>query len=211
MKEKDLRQGTLYEYRYGYKAKRSSALFLGTLCLILIAALCFRMYWTGTFGGVYVDGMSMYPTLQTGDELLMKYGNDAERGDVIVVDVRGYGFESGTRFLIKRLIATEGDTVYCKDGQVFIRYAGAENFVELEEPYAYSAHSYDFGPYEVGDNEIFFLGDNRTNSMDSRYKENLSHLDDSLYTVDDIYGVVPAWSIRFKSVLRWLPGMNPKA
>lgn len=207
MKEQDLRNGSLYEYRYRYKAKRSSALFVCALCLIVIAALCFRMYWTSTFGGVYVDGQSMYPTLTTGDELLMKYGAEAERGDVIVVDVRSYGF-SDTQFLIKRLIATEGDAVYCEDGQVYIRYAGTDDFVALDEPYAYSDYAYDFALYEVGEDEIFFLGDNRTNSRDSRYQEGLSHLTSSLYTVDDIYGVVPDWSIRFKGVLKYLPGMR---
>lgn len=207
MKEQDLRNGSLYEYRYRYKAKRSSALFVCALCLIVIAALCFRMYWTSTFGGVYVDGQSMYPTLTTGDELLMKYGAEAERGDVIVVDVRSYGF-SDTQFLIKRLIATEGDAVYCEDGQVYIRYAGTGDFVALDEPYAYCDYAYDFALYEVGEDEIFFLGDNRTNSRDSRYQEGLSHLTSSLYTVDDIYGVVPDWSIRFKGVLKYLPGMR---
>lgn len=207
MKEQDLRNGSLYEYRYRYKAKRSSALFVCVLCLIVIAALCFRMYWTSTFGGVYVDGQSMYPTLTTGDELLMKYGAEAERGDVIVVDVRSYGF-SDTQFLIKRLIATEGDAVYCEDGQVYIRYAGTDEFVVLDEPYAYCDYAYDFALYEVGEDEIFFLGDNRTNSRDSRYQEGLSHLTSSLYTVDDIYGVVPDWSIRFKGVLKYLPGMR---
>lgn len=207
MKEKQLRDGSLYEYRYRYRARRSSSLFALVLGLIVVAALCFRIYWTSTFGGVYVDGMSMYPTLETGDELLMKYGNDAERGDVIVLDVRHYGF-SGTQFLIKRLIATEGDAVYCEDGQVYIRYAGTDEFTALYEPYAHSEYPYDFGLYEVGEDEIFFLGDNRTNSRDSRYMEGLSHLEDSLYTVDDIYGVVPDWSVRFKSILRWLPGMR---
>ena len=73
--------------------------------------------------------------------------------------------------------------------------------------YAGDEH-YDFSLYEVGENEIFFLGDNRTNSRDSRYKDGLSHFTDRLYTVDDIYGVVPEWAIRYKSVLKYIPGMR---
>ena len=181
MKEGDLLDSDLYEYRYRYKAKRSSVRFICILCAIVIAALCFRMYWTRTFGGVYVDGESMYPTLTTGDELLMKYGGDAERGDVIVVDVRRYGFEADTQ----------------------------DEYVCLDEPYAYYGTGVcDFGPYDVGENEIFFLGDNRMRSLDSRYKEDLSHLEDSLYTEEDIYGVVPGWSIKYKRILRWLPGLH---
>ena len=53
------------------------------------------------------------------------------------------------------------------------------------------------------------LGKNRAKQgRDSRYQEGLSHLTSSLYTVDDIYGVVPDWSVRFKGVLKYLPGMR---
>lgn len=203
-----MRDGSLYEYRYRYKDRRSSVWFYGILIVIVIAALCFRMYWTNTFGGVYVDGESMSPTLHTGDELLMKYGSDAERGDVIVVDVRKYHI-AGTQFLIKRLIAVEGDAVYCENSRIYIRYAGTEEFVLYDDPhgnYAGNLHC-DFELYEVGENEIFFLGDNRTNSKDSRYREGLSHLD-GLYTADDIYGVVPEWAIEYKNILKYIPGMR---
>ena len=210
MKEKDLRDGELYEYRYRYKSRRSTTIFYCVLALIVAAALGFRIYWTNTFGGVYVDGNSMYPTLHSGDELLMKYGGDAERGDVIVVDVRSYGDEydfGNTQFLIKRLIAVEGVTVYCEDGEVYIRYAGTEEFVPLDEPYIPDGEIYSFGPYEVGTDEIFFLGDNRLNSKDSRYKEGLSHLD-CLYKESDIYGIVPEWAIKYKEILKYIPGMR---
>ena len=210
MKEKDLRDGELYEYRYRYKSRRSTTIFYCVLALIVAAALGFRIYWTNTFGGVYVDGNSMYPTLHSGDELLMKYGGDAERGNVIVVDVRSYGDEydfGNTQFLIKRLIAVEGDTVYCEDGEVYIRYAGTEEFVPLDEPYIPDGEIYSFGPYEVGTDEIFFLGDNRLNSKDSRYKEGLSHLD-CLYKESDIYGIVPDWAIKYKEILKYIPGMR---
>ena len=210
MKEKDLRDGELYEYRYRYKSRRSTTIFYCVLALIVAAALGFRIYWTNRFGGVYVDGNSMYPTLHSGDELLMKYGGDAERGDVIVVDVRSYGDEydfGNTQFLIKRLIAVEGDAVYCEDGEVYIRYAGTTEFVPLDEPYIPDGEIYSFGPYEVGTDEIFFLGDNRLNSKDSRYKEGLSHLD-CLYKESDIYGIVPEWAIKYKEILKYIPGMR---
>ena len=90
----------------------------------------------------------------------MKYGADAKRGDVIVLDVREYRF-TGTQFLIKRLIALEGDALYCEDSQIYIRYAGTEEFVPYDDPhgnYAGDEH-YDFSLYEVGENEIFFLGE----------------------------------------------------
>ena len=111
----------------------------------------------------------------------------------------------GSENIIKRLIAIEGDKVQCIDGQVSIMYAGTEQYVPLDEPYAYYEKDktfYDFEPYEVGEGEIFFLGDNRYNSKDSRYKqEGCSHLTDRLYKRADIVGVVPQWAIEDKEIL----------
>ena len=208
---KPLDDSELYESAYQYKSRRATIRLVQILVLIFFVVFAFRIWWTKNFGGVIVDGPSMERTLQDGDKLLMHFGNDAKRGDVIVVDVSKYNFTDryGNKigFLIKRLIAVEGDEVFCKNGVTYIRYKGAAEFVV--EPYskkhAYASENYDFGLYKVGKNEVFFLGDNRCNSTDSRYNESLSHFTDRLYTRDDIYATVPAWSVKYREYIQYLP------
>ena len=190
------------------KERRDNIGFYSILAALVLGSLIFRGYWKNSFEGVVVDGASMNQTLQNGDELLMKKlksADDLKRGDVIVVKVSGYEEFKGsnTEYLIKRLIAIEGDKVRCTDGQIEICYAGTTEYVLLEETYAYyrSIEDYDFEEYMVGEDEIFFLGDNRQNSMDSRYKEGDSRLEDRLYKEEDVYGVVSQWAIDNRS---WL-------
>ncbi|MBR2341362.1 MAG: signal peptidase I [Clostridia bacterium] len=208
---KNLANGDLYENCFHTKEKQSNARFFSVILALLLLFVGFRTFWTQNFGGIVVDGASMNTTLNTGDKLLMRYataGAVAKRGDVIIVDVRKYPECGDTDFLIKRLIATEGDKVKCEDGNLYICYAGQTEYTYLEEDYAYyysNKADYDFGEYVVGKGEIFFLGDNRLNSKDSRYGLiGGSHLSDRLYKAKDIYGVVPAWAIEYKSILEFV-------
>lgn len=206
MVEKNLRDSELYEEKFRFKEGQANIRFYSILLFILTALMAFYAYWSMNFGGVTVSGSSMYKTLHTGEQLLMKHveGGEAKRGDVIVVYVGGYPeFTDGTEYLIKRLIAVEGDKVKCTDGQIYMMYGGTDEWVALYEPYAHYTRKadYDFAEYEVGEGEVFFLGDNRNNSTDSRFQElNGSRLD-CLYKADDIVGVVPQWAIEHKDIL----------
>lgn len=217
--DKQIRDNELYESRFGFRERNSNFFFALILLVVFLAFALFRVWFVNSFIGVTVSGGSMKQTLQNEDKLLTyrtDRGYEAERGDVIIVDVSGYEeckSVPGGR-LIKRLIAIEGDKVKCTEGQIYICYSGTEEYVPLEEDYAYyganDAHkkNYSFSEYVVGEGEIFFLGDNRSGyltSTDSRYKkeygvEQGSHLS-GLYKVEDIEGVVPAWSIKYKTVL----------
>ncbi|MBQ8291172.1 MAG: signal peptidase I [Clostridia bacterium] len=214
MLEKDLQNSDLYEARFQCKERKSNARFFCALLAIFIVFVSFRGWWTSSYGGVIVDGLSMRTTLSDGQRLLMRYADKrhkAERGDIIVIYVGGYAECQSVKgdYLIKRLIAKEGDKVKCTDGQIEIKYAGTSEYTLLFEPYAYYGDykkEYDFDEYTVGAGEIFFLGDNRSGkgtSVDSRYYQypSGSHLTDRLYKESDVYGVVPDWAVENSEIL----------
>ena len=211
MTEKSLKDTELYEERFGFKERNSVFRYLIVLLAIFLLIFGVRIYFTQAFGGVVVDGESMNNTLADGQRLLMRPTSEkykADYGDVIVVYVGDYEEFQGKNepdYLIKRLIAKGSDKVYCTDGQVYVQYGGEGEFVPLNEPYAYYRNgklNYNFPLYEVGEDEVFFLGDNRQNSMDSRYPT-YSKLKDKLYKEEDICGVVPDWAIEYDGVLNF--------
>ncbi len=201
-------QNAIRERLYAKEERSSNVRFFAVLLCIFLIITCLWSMFVRSFGVIIVDGNSMNQTLLDGQKLLVRFTTEdyqASRGDLIVVSVKKYDFEDQKgkkiEFLIKRLIAVEGDKVRCTDGQVEICYAGTSEYVPLNEPYAYYGvndsykTSYDFAEYTVGAGEVFFLGDNRSyggSSKDSRYQEKMSHLD-KLYKVEDIFGVVPTW------------------
>jgi len=75
----------------------------------------------------------------------------------------GLGLRSSETDFIKRVIATEGQTVEVKEGAVFV------NDRKLTEPYIHDQTPMPkFGPVTVAKDKVFVMGDNRGNSQDSR-------------------------------------------
>lgn len=112
-----------------------------------------------------VDGDSMNPTLINRDRLIISnIAYDPTPGDIVVIHVEGY-----SEPLIKRVIATEGQTVMLAPDEGLVYVDG----VALDEPYTAEAtrKNYDTPAYTdivVPDGCIFVMGDNRNHSSDSR-------------------------------------------
>ncbi len=160
-------------------------------CVFAILLLCFDLWLAQNFIVVKVEGRSMENTLFSGDYLYADKKVSAEHGDIIIINMEDRP-DIDSDCIIKRLIATEGDTVRCEGGVVSVKYAGETEFTRLNEPYAKGLTT-DFTEVSVGEGEIFFLGDHRSISLDSR------KLGCSPKT--DIIGVVPQWSVSVKAVV----------
>ncbi|MEW6020247.1 MAG: signal peptidase I [Pseudomonadota bacterium] len=107
---------------------------------------------------------SMEQTIDIGDRILVnrlayRFG-EIQRGDIIV-------FKSPTDpsvDYVKRVIAVGGDTVEIVRGQVFV------NGQPIIEPYVVGPHDVSsFAQQTVPQGTLFMMGDNRTDSEDSRY------------------------------------------
>lgn len=121
----------------------------------------------------YIPTASMENTIYTGDVVIgTKINtNSINRFDIIVFDAPD---EPGTNY-IKRVIGLPGDTVIVKNGSVYV------NGTALDEPYLWEMmDSSGDGTYVVPDNSYFVMGDNRNNSLDSRFWVNTFVPDDSV-------------------------------
>ena len=168
---------------------------LAILLLILIGITFYGVWMNFNYIVVKVVETSMLDTLQDGDYLYVKpiERTQAQRGDVVIIDVSKHegAFREGTELIIKRLIAVGGDAVKCEDGVVSIMYAGTQDWLKLDEPYVHYTTP-DFETVEVGEGEIFFLGDHRNSSIDSADEEV------GCLNATDLVGVVPQWAIGMK-------------
>lgn len=117
------------------------------------------------FRVVGVDGESMMPTLNDKDWLAVKaINNNIERGDIVVITQPNVTGEP----LIKRVIAVGGDTLDIN----FISGEVKVNGEVIEEPYimAPTHNQGDFNkPIRIPEGYLFVMGDNRNESLDSRF------------------------------------------
>lgn len=113
------------------------------------------------FFNIKVPTESMYPTIVPGDRILVTriYNkNNLKRGDIIV-----FHSDELKEDLIKRLIGLPGDKVKVKrDGSLYI------NGEKKEENYIVNQGEIE-KEFVVPEDNFLFMGDNRANSLDSRY------------------------------------------
>lgn len=157
----------------------------------LAAAFLLRTFVAEPF---IIPSGSMEDTLKVGDRLvgekLTYRTSEPQVGDIVTFTDP----EDGSLTLIKRVVATAGQTVELVDGVVYV------DGEALDEPYTdgkpsnpLPTHSSQLGsgvsyPYVVPQGCIWVMGDNRTNSQDSRY-----------------FGAIPVSSVTSKALFVFWP------
>lgn len=148
---------------HAVSALRSAIEWVAVVVGAVVVALVVRTFLLQAFS---IPSGSMETTLEINDRLLVnklsyQFG-DVERGDIVVF-LKPDTLSSPYDDLIKRVVGLPGDTVEGRDNQVFI------NGEALVEPYLDAGVVIrDFAPTEVPEDHVFVMGDNRSNSSDSR-------------------------------------------
>ena len=139
--------------------RRFRRLLRSTFYALIVVAAVAALVATLVLPVLQIAGTSMSPTRNDGDIVVLAKTDRLETGDLCA-------FYYSNKILIKRVIATPGDTIWIEaDGTVFL------NGVILEEPYlvqkALGECDTEF-PYQVPENAFFMMGDQRETSIDSR-------------------------------------------
>lgn len=158
---------------------RSAVEWVAVIAGAVVVALVVRTFLFTTF---WIPSGSMEPTLMGGDRrdrvvvnrLAYQWG-EPERGDIIVFKVpegepvTALAGGQEVNDLIKRVIGLPGETITLEDGQVYV------DGELLDEPYLREGTRTDPAPgrperdtFEVPEDAVFVMGDNRTNSHDAR-------------------------------------------
>ena len=159
---------------------------------LLYVLAAFMIIYMLFFRVVVVVGPSMYDTLVDGDRLVLLSSSvyqNPKQGDIIVASKQS--FEDG-ECIVKRVIATEGQTVDIdfKAGIVYV------DGTALEEDYTYTLTNMEEGvsfPLYVEEGHVFVMGDNRNNSKDSRNPQ---------------IGLIDKREILGKAIFLLVPGTN---
>jgi signal peptidase I len=156
----------------------------GLILMAFVLALLIKTFLVQAF---FIPSGSMEPTLMPNDRVLVLkvpyYLHDPTRGDIIVFEdpdpsnepdrgivggffhwmFEGLGVQRpDNEDFIKRVIGLPGETVWARGGDVYV------DGKKLKEPYL-TQPTADFEKHHVPEGELFVMGDNRGNSLDSRF------------------------------------------
>jgi signal peptidase I len=167
----------------GRRAVRWTIEWIAILGAALAVAFLLKTFFVQTF---YIPSESMDPTLRVNDRILVNKVSyrlhEIHRGDIVVFERPDCDLaDPQIKDLVKRVVAFGGESVEARDGRLLV------NGRVLREPYLPTgvATVPDFGPVEIPAEHVWVMGDNRTNSKDSRY---LCNSGPTPIAVDDVVG-----------------------
>lgn len=140
------------------RAKKEIREWVVSIAFALIAVFLIRTF---LFTVISVDGQSMETTLHDGERLIVTVLDmklvGPQRGDVVICH-----YPDRKENFVKRVIGVPGDVVWLLDGKTYV------NSEPIDEPYVADPDVRSYGPYTLGENDYFVMGDNRNHSNDSR-------------------------------------------
>jgi signal peptidase I len=169
---------------HGSRWARATRDLVAGVQTLVSAAVYATLIVTFGFQVARVDGLSMAPTLEDHDRLIVNklvyQLGEPRPGDIVML----YYPVNPEKMFVKRVIAKEGDTVRIVDGRVYVNERPLhDDYVPVE----FRSHD-DWGPQVVQQGYYFVMGDHRNNSSDSRH-----------------WGPVPKKYIVGKVKVRWWP------
>lgn len=153
------------------KSMRNTIILL-LICLMVMAA---SFYISRNLLVVFpIEGTSMVPTLYTDENVLLFKTTNLKYEDIIVFYV-----PNEDRYLVKRVIGLEGDEIEIKYDYDLECYHVYRNGAVINEDYINEEMngSYESMTLTVPEGKIFYLGDNRNDSLDSHVYGRLADLD----------------------------------
>lgn len=171
--------------------------FVLPIILALIIAMLLKSF---VFANAQIPTGSMLNTIHQGDRVIAsrlayEFG-DPDRYDIMIFrfpDAVAQG--NNKEYYVKRVIGLPGETVNISNGKVYITKTDGTTF-EAEDDFVTACEpTGDFGPYEVPEDCYFVLGDNRNNSLDSRYWSTTNYVDKDLAIGKVIFRYSPSFGL----------------